>query len=532
MKSIKKTSDISREFLININKQNASKYFFAPLLLVSLLVSVTGFAQQVTGQEQLAIQIDKQGNITYIPDERGNIIPDFSAVGYTQGKRAIPQVPTVVVLHPSSSGNDQHVIQQAIDSVSALPPDKDGLRGAILLAKGIYRIAGTLKINQSGVVLKGEGDKAGGTTIIATGSGRRSLLKISGTGDYNVRQSEAQRVIQNYVPQGAKKLVLADAAGLKVGMDILLCYNMNDRWISALKMDQIDAKTGTVQWQPTDYELKFERRVTAVNGDTISLDNPVMMAIDKLYGAAHIYPFTFEGRIAQVGIEDLRLESEYADEQDENHGWIAVDMDKLENCWVERITAQYFGYAAVSLGYYAKQVTVLDCTSLTPKSIITGGRRYSFNNNGQLNLFKNLYTSHGRHDFVTGAKTLGPNVFTNCRAEYAHADIGPHHRWAVGTLYDQIVTDGQINVQDRGNWGTGHGWAGITQVLWNCEAQGITLQRPWVSGENYSFFSRGALLRGRLEGRPTGYIYQHSKKAPVPSLFELQKLQRRHTGRY
>jgi hypothetical protein len=115
--------------------------------------------------------------------------------------------------------------------------------------------------------------------------------------------------------------------------------------------------------------------------------------------------------------------------------------------------------------------------------VITGGRRYSFSNNGQCNLFTNCHTTEGRHDYVTGSKTLGPNVFYNCTAKKTHADIGPHHRWAVGTLYDNIVTDGEINVQDRGNWGSGHGWAGVTQVLWNCTVKRAAVQSPWASGK-------------------------------------------------
>ncbi len=56
-------------------------------------------------------------------------------------------------------------------------------------------------------------------------------------------------------------------------------------------------------------------------------------------------------------------------------------------------------------------------------------------------------------------------LFYNCISINAFSDIGPHHRWATGTLYDNVVTDKEINVQDRGNMGSGHGWAGVTQVL-------------------------------------------------------------------
>jgi hypothetical protein len=69
-------------------------------------------------------------------------------------------------------------------------------------------------------------------------------------------------------------------------------------------------------------------------------------------------------------------------------------------------------------------------------------------------------------------------VFLDCTAEQAHADAGPHHPWAVGILYDNLRTDGALNVRNRGNSGTGHGWAGANQVFWNCAAREIICQRP------------------------------------------------------
>ncbi|MCU0468893.1 MAG: hypothetical protein MUF58_09845, partial [Arcicella sp.] len=138
----------------------------------------------------------------------------------------------------------------------------------------------------------------------------------------------------------------------------------------------------------------------------------------------------------------------------------------------------------------------LDSYCFEGKSILTGGRRYSFNNNGQLNLFINCHTTEGRHDFVTGAKVCGPNAFVNCTAKNTHGDTGPHHRWAMGTLYDNIVTDGEINVRDRGNSGSGHGWAGVNQVLWNCKVWVIGLQGKKVDNS----FKLGERPDGEWEG--------------------------------
>jgi hypothetical protein len=71
----------------------------------------------------------------------------------------------------------------------------------------------------------------------------------------------------------------------------------------------------------------------------------------------------------------------------------------------------------------------------------------------------------------------------------------------MGTLYDQIRTDNELNVQDRGNWGSGHGWAGVTQVIWNCQAKTIVCQDPWISGRNYLIGGTYSRLEGRLKGR-------------------------------
>lgn len=44
-------------------------------------------------------------------------------------------------------------------------------------------------------------------------------------------------------------------------------------------------------------------------------------------------------------------------------------------------------------------------------------------------------------------------------------DDGPHHRWSTGLLFDNIKT-GLINVQNRADSGSGHGWTGAQVMLW------------------------------------------------------------------
>jgi len=140
----------------------------------------------------------------------------------------------------------------------------------------------------------------------------------------------------------------------------------------------------------------------------------------------------------------------------------------------------------------------------------------------------NCHSTEGRHDYVTGARVCGPNVFYNCTAKNTHADIGPHHRWSSGTLYDNITTDGEINIQDRGNYGSGHGWVGVTQILWNCRAKSATVQSPYVNGKNYCIGLRGKKAAGRFKDRPDGEWEGQNMEGLEPvSLYKAQLAERR-----
>lgn len=438
------------------------------------------------------------------PDKKGNSIPDFSRVGYEQGLTSIPMIPAIRTIEPSN-GDATSRIQVVLDEMGKLPISGSGFRGALLLKKGRYEIRGTLYIRASGIILRGEGDS---TVLVATGKGKRDLIRVSGEGNRTEIPGTRKKITSSFVPVGAKTISISDTKGLKVGDAIVLFRPGTAAWIHDLKMDRIDTVANTKQWQPKEYDLFFERRITAINGNRISMDNPVMMELEEKYGGGEIFGYTANGRIHHIGIEQLRCESDYTGEEDEDHGWVAVSMNRVENAWVSNLTALHFGYSCVHLGDQTKQITVRNSRSLAPKSKITGSRRYSFNNDGQLNLFINCFASEGRHDFVTGARTCGPNVFYNCKAEKAQNDIGPHHRWSVGTLYDHIETDGAINIQDRGNWGTGHGWAGVTQIVWNSRTKTATVQSPWVSGKNYAIGLEAEKTGGRLKARPDGeWIY-------------------------
>ena len=492
-----------------------------PVLFFFILVSY----KPVKKWQSKFIGVNTDGSLNYIADEKGNIIPDFSRVGYYGGDKNIPDVPVVKTIFPGQDAPQQ--IQAAIDEVSKRNVDGNGFRGAILLKKGAYKIPGSIIISTSGIVLRGEGDAENGTRLIATTKKQDALIIASGNG--NIKEVDGSRVsiTDSYVPVGAFSFNVSAAKKFKSGDKIILYRPGSEAWIHDLKMDQIVERKGTKQWNPKEYNFSFERVITKIEGNKIFIDNPVVMQMETKYGGGEIYKYSFDGRISNVGVENLYFESEYASDTAEDHSWNAIEFNKIENSWVRNVTAKYFAYSCVDLQGGAKNISVLNSNCFDHKSVITGGRRYSFSNNGQLNLFMNCHTSDGRHDYVTGAKVCGPNVFFNCTAKNTHADIGPHHRWAMGTLYDNIITDGEINIQDRGNWGSGHGWSGVTQIVWNCTVKRAAIQSPYASGKNYCIGLKGGKYDGRLQNRPDGEWEGQNKQDLQPQSLYMAQLKER-----
>jgi hypothetical protein len=64
------------------------------ILLICLDSYVSGFCCSASASwHSRFISIDERGNLHYTADEKGNIIPDFSRVGYYGGDKEIPIVP-------------------------------------------------------------------------------------------------------------------------------------------------------------------------------------------------------------------------------------------------------------------------------------------------------------------------------------------------------------------------------------------------------------------------------------------------------
>jgi len=513
-----------------------------PALCLALFLSAAG-VRAADAPTSEWVRVGTDGKLVYKADAHGNRIPDFSNVGYRGGGESIPEVPVRAAVEPGV-GDATARIQAAIDAVSRLPADAAGRRGAVLLKKGRYPIAGTLRLHTGGVVLRGEGQGDDGTTIVAAGATQRSLIVAGGTAGRAPRNEDDDTsepstagaggqhwaVADDYVPVGARRLHVDRADGLRVGSEIVIRRPSTAEWIHDLGMDQIPPKsTPVTQWKPGSKDLIFHRTITAVAGDEISIDAPIVNALEKKYGGAEI-SLAGPGRaVREVGVENLRGDSDFTSETDEKHGWVLVEFAAVRDGWVRDVTAIHFGYSCVNVLRASRAITIDRCTCLDPVSQITGGRRYSFALDGELTLVQHCRARNGRHDFVMHSTAAGPNVFFDCVAEDVHADSGPHHRWSVGVLYDNVTVkpprDAKnpkgigLNIRNRGNSGTGHGWAGANQVAWNCDAYEMKIEQP-PTAQNWAIGCRAVVHEG------DGYWESFGKPVGLKSLYAAQLRER------
>ncbi len=442
------------------------------------------------------------GKLVYAPDEQGNTILDFSHAGYGGGGAPIPSVPTKETVWPVAGDNTAN-LQAAIDRVSALPLDQNGFRGAVLVKMGYYKMETPVRIEASGVVLRGEGMGDTGTILIGTGTpargrgrGSATLVMVGGAAGWTEREDTKQTVVDEYVPVGARSFRVASASGFKPGDTVIVRRIGNQDWINEVGMNQENPR---YSWRP--FDIEWDRVVTGVEGDTITIDAPITCAIETRWGGGDVSKYDDPARIEKVGIENLRGMSEYDQTvrtrehgnmdrepylgeeyySDENHYWNFISIDNAKNAWVRNVTALHFGNSLVAVLRGAKWVTLEDCVSREPVSMRWGARRFTFRLSGELTLVQRCTSDKGRHSFMMGRPTSTGNVYLDCSVTRPFSSSEPHEQWVTGGLYDNV----HAPLTARFWKDISIGWAGANTVFWNCEGP-FLIQKP-PTAQNFAF---------------------------------------------
>lgn len=436
--------------------------------------------------EAKLVSVGDHGELIYADyNGMGGKLIDFSYAGYRNGEQPIPDVKVVKVIEAGELSDHTALIQGAIDEVSALPVEA---RGAILLKAGRYTITGTLKIGASGIVLRGEGQGDNGSILFdARAQEKVTTLTFAGCGSFVPVSGTKRDVVGTYTPAGEATLALSDVSAYHVGDPVCVVLTPNDLWVQTLGMDVIPG-ANTKQWVAANFVMTYERWIVGIDTErsTVTLNTGIPLTVDSKYYSATVQRIEDSAdRITECGVEDMRFISYYNGEYtDINHARNAMTFASCRNCWVRRVTAKHFAGSLATMGSGAINMTIEHCSNIEPISLVEGGFRYSFHiAGGQYILVKNCYSHDSRHDYVLASRVPGPNVFLNSVGEDGNAACEAHHRWSTGTLYDNIHLTGSqrlgyIQLVNRGNFGSGHGWAGANSVMWNCLAPAINTGKP------------------------------------------------------
>ena len=437
---------------------------------------------------------------------------DFSYAGYAGGGIAIPQVAPAVAVRPTGA-DDTRLLQAAIDHVSSLPLRSDSFRGAIVLLPGTYRVSGHLTIRASGVVLRGDGN----VTILAAGKERRTLIEMGGSTD-PVAASPVS-ITDDLVPAGSRTMTLENIAALHVGGRVVITRPSTAAWISALKMSGLPGTYANqrLDWAPGSRNLVWDRTITALDPQQrrITVDAPITTALEHRYGGGTVARVTSNSPVAHIAIENLVLESgcDPTRPRDEDHSWIAIYLDRVEDAWVRKVVARRFAGSAVRIGNRARRITIEDSRSEQPVSEPAGYRRQSFLVEGQQVLVARCTSEQGMNDFATGLLAAGPNVFLDSTATEALGPSGSFESWASGVLYERVHIQGAgIRLTQDSTRSQGAGWTAANSVVWNSQAAAIEAHGPEGAG-NLVSDSREPLYESQLEKRTGAGLPQPSPSA-------------------
>jgi len=487
---------------------------------------------------------------TYTNTTDSNRIPDFSYAGYKSSNVPIPNVTKILSTLTPVAGDNTIQINNAITAADSITPDSNGIRGVILLKKGNYNMTGTINLNVSGVILRGEGsgsDTTSNTVITALGNtpNQRTVLIAGGGGTATDGWNKVGSIAYfktNWVKVGDNTFTVDDASSFNVGDNVIINSPCTQAWINAV--DGGGTNTSPA-WTVGSLPLQFKRIITAINGNTVTIDAPVFNHLKLSEAQSQMWKEDRSNIKTEIGIEDLRIDIQNWTDMDtsESHAWQAIDMFQVEDCWARNVVTLHFGQAGFRTST-ATRVTIDSCQAIDPVATITAERRYNFEvyTKSTLILFKNCFATNARHSYVSnGTSYVSGIVFLRCQSQDPNTSSEGHRMWSMGLLYDNLKDYGNLpsdsrvlGLYNRGSMGTSHGWSAAHSVAWNCDTRrtsgpaGVIVCQQPPTAQNYVIGGCGAVnLTASIPypNLPLGYVegFNQCSETLVPqSLFEQQ----------
>ncbi|HEX9297340.1 MAG TPA: hypothetical protein VF881_15970 [Polyangiaceae bacterium] len=493
----------------------------------------------IGGWESTAVFYGSNGKLEYASDADGNRIPDFSYAGYGSGA-AIPSVPELVYVEGNGGDvdntfDDTPRIQAAIDAVAQRPLGASGFRGAVVLGAGLYRIAGIIKLNRDGIVLRGvghRGDWSTDTVLLAVG-GSQSPRIVLGSGVDNGWSDEVPgsrtNIVTPFVSVGARAFEVADASGLGAGDNVIVVHPVTNAWLTAVHWGDTGSDP---PWTVDVGPITYNRRVVAKSGNRITLDAPIFNHLDGRLTQSFVFKTYRTNIVSHVGIENLMVDTEYSLQNVESHPLDAIDIIGAEDSFIRDTSTYRFVYAGVRI-QNGVRITLSNVEARQPLALRSAGRMVNFalDVRAQLVLFSGCRAEGGRHHFeANGPLSSSGDVFhrsTSEALEYEESS-GGLRLFSQGLLYDNVEEIGQGKAQlgcvAEVGLPAAHGWAAVHSVLWNYHFDRSlgSVEKP-PTGQNYAIgagpFSSPI---GTCSNVVPGFIEQNEGPLRQESLYEAQ----------
>jgi hypothetical protein len=483
------------------------------------------------------VYFDSHKRLQYGTDLRGNRIMDFSHAGYKGGGVRIPNVRVARRVAPEPGDNTARV-QAALDEVARLPLDRDGFRGAVLLAPGVYEMGASLNITAGGVVLRGSGSGAGGTVIRMTGAPHR-FLNIRGSGSWQTEGAPVP-IADAYVPSGADSFTVSSTAGFKPGDTVLIRRPVTEAWIHFMKMDLLVRDGRPQTWIKPGTLIDADRTIRSISGNRVTLDAPLSDSYDARYlnpPGTVMVKYSFPGRISQAGWESMRIEAPARDQSIDNPQYTVMSMSAVSDAWARDIRI-HETQNGITISQSARRVTLENVHYVHSLPFTSAAGPADFAISGtQILLDRSSVSGKGIWPVVTQAGVTGPNVILNFTCD--DRGVSPHQRWATGLLVDNGVFRGNsekhpgIAFSNRKHAGSGHGWTVGWAVAWNSKSDYMLIQQP-PGTMNWCIGCTARMSTVSWDGAPVdppppvpSETFEHPGKTVSPASLYIEQLRRR-----
>jgi len=338
------------------------------------------------------------------------------------------------------------------------------------------------------------------------------------------------------VPAGSHSIVLDNASGFAVGDTIRITRYTTPQWLHYMGMDKM-TRDGEPQTWVGD-SISTLRLVTNRDGNTLNLDVPLADSYDRQYlpaQGAEVTKATIQGRIERDGIEALHIEAPARKVAFTDELFRAVNFGGLRDGWVRDVLVDDTT-EGIDVSGDTSRITIQNVLFRHTTTITSSAKPSDFALRGTQILVVDC-GSVGNDLFyvITGPRNQGPNVVLNSRF-IGNGHVQPHQRWSTGLLVDNTqVPQGGIDMMNRGEMGSGHGWTMAWGVVWNSSAATLVIQNP-PGAANWSVGTFGSELTApmkifgmrprALPDLPRGIIESPNRHVSPASLYRAQLAER------